>query len=313
MACLGRGVDFSTTCTLGQQHLFCDRGDVLAAAALAEDIDLRHRLESLPPTALARFRAAPDMLAAMGATLVDTVDISDFEGANLLADLNQPIPESWHESYSLVLDGGVTEHLANPAQCLLNAAAMVRVEGHLISITPANDQAGHGLYQFGPEFYYRLLFDSGEFVPVGVLICVQGVRDRWYSVADPAALGQRITFSTAGPTDWYVCARRVRGGGGGGGGGGATEAYTSSADRTADVPAPVPATAQQSDYRAAWDAATSGDSSGPAVAARASASGPLHAVRRHLAGWRARSIGILGLPSMQPGVESVDLAQWGRS
>jgi hypothetical protein len=152
----------------------------------------------------------------MGAAQVDVVDISDFEGANLLADLNDPIPEAWHGTYSLVIDGGVTEHLINAAQCLSNAAAMVQVGGHLISITPANDQAGHGLYQFGPEFYYRLLFDSGEFVPVGVLVCVEGVRDRWYSVADPAELGERITFATAGPADWYVCARRVAAAGQGG-------------------------------------------------------------------------------------------------
>lgn len=209
MACVAKGVDLSATCSLGQQRLYCSRDDVLAASSLAETLGLRPEdREHLNPGALGRFADATPLLTAMGAAQVDVVDISDFEGANLLADLNDPIPEAWHGTYSLVIDGGVTEHLINAAQCLSNAAAMVQVGGHLISITPANDQAGHGLYQFGPEFYYRLLFDSGDFVPVGVLVCVEGVRDRWYSVADPAELGERITFATAGPADWYVCARR---------------------------------------------------------------------------------------------------------
>ena len=298
MACVAKGVDLSATCSLGQQRLYCSRDDVLAASSLAENPGLRPRIERLNPSALGRFADATPLLTAMGAAQVDVVDISDFEGANLLADLNDPIPEAWHGTYSLVIDGGVTEHLINAAQCLSNAAAMVQVGGHLISITPANDQAGHGLYQFGPEFYYRLLFDSGEFVPVGVLVCVEGVRDRWYSVADPAELGERITFATAGPADWYVCARRVAAAGQGAG------------------------RVQQSDYQAAWDATeTSPDSPSAATAtATAPATGSSSGVHRWVRRGRAqlgrlkiRSAGVLGLISQQPGVEPVDLARWSRS
>lgn len=282
MSCRRNGARFDRLCTLGQQHLHTDLASVRAAARLAGDPEVASAVDRIAEADLARFSTCEALWSALGATSIDTLDASAFEGATVLADLNEPIPDSLHARYSVVYDGGVSEHVVNAAQSIRNAAAMVEPGGHLISITPANSQNGHGMYQLSAEFYYRLLADSGEFDRVSVLLCVEGLRTRWYSLADPARLGHRVTFSTAGPADLYVLAHK------------SDDAPTVS---IAAEPGPV----QQSDYEAQWtnerprSAGTANRRRGVGLAFRQQAS-------------RLRTIA--GILRGIHGVEPIDLSSW---
>ena len=296
VACRQRGVDMSKMCSLGQQHLYASTSELRAAPAIGADAALTAALDRVPDAELRKFGVATAWWRALGAQTLDVLDMSDFEGANVLADLNLPIAAELHGQYQFVFDGGVTEHVMNARQCLMNAAAMVAVGGHLASITPANNQSGHGIYQFGPEFFYRLLGDSGEFADLSVLLCVEGVRTRWYSVADPLLLGRRITFTTAGPADWYVLARRVSPPGAG----------TSTS------------TAQQSDYAAKWDGGGSAADQSAAMTSSAhlssatstSAAGILHRAKRTAGAQMHRAMGLVGALSKTAGVTPIDLGEW---
>ena len=46
-----------------------------------------------------------------GSTQVDVLDIDDYEGANIIHDLNIKIPEKLEDKYDTILDFGTLEHI----------------------------------------------------------------------------------------------------------------------------------------------------------------------------------------------------------
>jgi hypothetical protein len=40
---------------------------------------------------------------------------------------------------------------------LANAMKMAKIGGHFAARTPANNQCGHGFYQFSPGLFYRII------------------------------------------------------------------------------------------------------------------------------------------------------------
>ena len=47
----------------------------------------------------------------LGFKTVTSLDYSDYEGADLIHDLNNPIPDSLHDKFDFVYDGGTLEHV----------------------------------------------------------------------------------------------------------------------------------------------------------------------------------------------------------
>lgn len=91
----------------------------------------------------------------LGFSELHALDITADMGATHLHDLNTPVPESLQGRYDMILDGGVTEHVFDPAQTLKNTLIMLKDGGWAAHILPMNDMVDHGFYQFSPG----LLFD----------------------------------------------------------------------------------------------------------------------------------------------------------
>jgi hypothetical protein len=103
-------------------------------------------------------RGATDkFLKILGASSIDSLDISSYQGASIIHDLNNPLDEKHHCTYDTVLDGGTLEHVFNFPEGLTSAMNLVKPGGDLIFLTMANNYCGHGFYQFGPELFYRAL------------------------------------------------------------------------------------------------------------------------------------------------------------
>lgn len=64
-----------------------------------------------------------------GCKNVDSIDISDYEGANILLDLNEPIPQKYENKYMAVIDGGLLEHIFDFPSAIKNVMSMVSVGG----------------------------------------------------------------------------------------------------------------------------------------------------------------------------------------
>lgn len=151
--------------------------------------------------------SANDLLEPLGYE-VDSLDASDYEGASIVHDLNQPIPDKLAERYDLVIDGGTLEHVFNFPVAIDNAARMLKTGGHLFLVTPTNNQCGHGFYQFSPELFFSLLSEHNGFEMVRMYVTCKGSI---YHVTDPRRVGGRVELITDDGAFLMVHAKKVRG------------------------------------------------------------------------------------------------------
>ena len=86
----------------------------------------------------------------LGLRSLRALDFSDYEGADLIHDLNRPIPDSLRDRFDLIIDAGTTEHVFDVRQALTNYADMLRVGGRIFHSSPANNRLHHGFYQLSP-------------------------------------------------------------------------------------------------------------------------------------------------------------------
>jgi len=199
------GVRFERTLMIGRQNFFVGRREWQRVLA-------RARRPALPSwSALDCFHGQPaePFFRALGATAVNSLDATNYEGADRLHDLNQPVPPAWHGSYDVVFDGGSLEHIFQFPAALLNCLQLVKPGGHFVAYTPANNYFGHGFYQFSPELWWRALGDAAGFQIEKMVAVEFGWRVRMFAVNDPARVGGRINLLNRAFVLLFVCARKI--------------------------------------------------------------------------------------------------------
>lgn len=191
---------------IGRQGMYVARAE---AAALLESFGhqpSQAELERICPSGRAY---AEGFLEFLGARSVDSVDYSSFEGASLIHDMNRPISEDLAERFSVVLDGGTLEHVFNFPVSIRNCMQMVRVGGHYLAITPANNFFGHGFYQFSPELYFTVLSEDNGFEVKHMYAFEETPHPVWYAVKSPRDVGGRVTLTNSHGVYLLIIARRV--------------------------------------------------------------------------------------------------------
>jgi hypothetical protein len=217
------GVSFERTLTIGRQALAASPL-WLARALAANGCIARSRRWQWARTVSRRPYVADGLFAALGTQRLDELDNSDFEGASIVWDLNRPVPAELHRRFDAVVDRGSLEHVFEFPTALRSLMSMVAVGGHLLLMTPADNLAGHGFYQLGPELFYRALSDENGFEiermlvleddhvagrALGALPYLFDAPGPRYSVADAARLpSSAMTFAGRRPATLMVQARR---------------------------------------------------------------------------------------------------------
>jgi SAM-dependent methyltransferase len=198
-------VNYEHTIMLGRQTLFAN----------AEDINRLLKYFNINPSVSRNDYGhfSETLFHALGAADVDSLDYSDFENATIIADLSSPLPDYLKERYTVVFDGGTLEHVFNFPIAIKNSMDILKIGGHFISITPANNQCGHGFYQFSPELFYSTFAPKHGFKIKTLAVAIElpdiGVAD-WYAVKDPSVVKRRITITNSHPTYLLVIAEKIR-------------------------------------------------------------------------------------------------------
>ncbi len=105
-------------------------------------------------------------LMSIGFDVVHSVDASEYEGADIVFDLNKPdLCSTLGEPYDVVIDVGTTEHVFHVPNTLRNIAETTKVGGLVIHINPSNNVIDHGFYQFSPILFYQYYTENG-FEPI---------------------------------------------------------------------------------------------------------------------------------------------------
>ena len=137
------------------------------------------------------------------------MDVSNYESATHIQDMNLPIPDDLRERFSVVHDGGTLEHVFNIPQALKNCMEMVRVGGCFLQVNVANNFMGHGFWQFSPEMIYRVFCpDNGYRVEV-VLLHEVVPGGASYIVRDPDQIHRRVELCNRRPTYILTVAKRI--------------------------------------------------------------------------------------------------------
>lgn len=193
------GLQGDSVCTLGRQVLFLSQQTL-------DEILKQHEQR---PVALPGDRSiyfAEDVLHPLGFSRIDMMDASEYDGANVIQDLNLPIPQGMHERYDLVIDGGTLEHIFNFPAALENVMRMAKLGGQILLFTPANNQCGHGFYQFSPELFFRVLVPENGFELLRIYMTCDG---QYFHVVDPISVHGRVELLSSKSAALMVHARKI--------------------------------------------------------------------------------------------------------
>ena len=148
-----------------------------------------------------------------------SLDSSDRDGATIIADLNDSsfMNSDLEGRFDLVIDGGSLEHVANLPAAVQNYHSLLADGGLIFLCNPVNGYAGHGLYQFSPEFYYRVFSPSNGFQPLLGLLEARhpslfrehGFRSQFFRSPDPALFGKRLGFRGKEKTQMMFIAKKT--------------------------------------------------------------------------------------------------------
>ncbi|MGD0651921.1 MAG: hypothetical protein ABSA97_12435 [Verrucomicrobiia bacterium] len=155
-------------------------------------------------------RYADELLKYLGASKVDSLDVSDYEGATVQFDLNRPVPQSFWEQYDCIIDGGTLEHVFNIPVAIVSCMMMLRPGGCFLSTPPANNVMGHGFYQLSPDVFFGVFTEANGFELDRVLIRENRPRGKWYRIVAPHLNKRRVELCNRHQTNLYVRATKTR-------------------------------------------------------------------------------------------------------
>jgi SAM-dependent methyltransferase len=202
-----RGASFHHTATLGRQDLLLRPRELREISRLVENTDP----DSDHPSYDWRANAATALIDLLGIDHLDSLDYSDYEGATIVHDMNQPIPEEYWGKYDAVIDAGTLEHVFNFPVAIANCMRMLKTGGRFFSLTPANNHCGHGFYQFSFELFFRL-FNNVNGFELEHLLAIEhpypglelSSKRKIFNMRDPAEAGERIGLVTHCPVYMFV-------------------------------------------------------------------------------------------------------------
>lgn len=141
-----------------------------------------------------------------GASLVDSYDYSDYEGATFAADMNQPLIPT--RDYDTVIDCGSVEHIYNVAQAMANISCLCAKGGRILHVSPGNNFCGHGFWQLSPELFFSLYSEENGYRDTQVFLADLTRPRHWFEVERPTN-GRRAEVVSANPLYVMCKARKI--------------------------------------------------------------------------------------------------------
>jgi SAM-dependent methyltransferase len=186
-----KGGDFKRTLTIGRQGVHCPKHAV-EIILNNKDYQLESYCETLFQTCL-------------GSTSVDSIDVSTYEKATIIHDLNLAFNYDG-EKFDTIFDGGCLEHIYNIPEALKNLSKLCKIGGQILHVLPTNNQCGHGFWQISPELFFTLYSEKNGYSETEVLLG-DTTDPNWTYKIDPPPTGKRHDIQHPNPL--YVMVRTV--------------------------------------------------------------------------------------------------------
>ena len=144
-------------------------------------------------------------------------DYSDYEGADIVVDLNYPVQKSLHSNFDALIDGGSIEHIFNFPIAIKNYMNLLKVNGNIFIFSNANNHCGHGFYQFSPELFFSVFNEINGFEIKSVILVEHpfpgaelSEKQICYSVNNPIEIGRRTVIVNKSPLGIMVHATKIK-------------------------------------------------------------------------------------------------------
>jgi hypothetical protein len=178
---IGRQTTYFTPAELAQR--LRDHCSAVDESAIGIDRTTLHRNAG---TALASDRS---IFCALGNDRVKALDVNGYEGAEIIHDLNRPIPDRLRESADFIVDGSTLDNVFNPALALQNLADMLRPGGRLLMINAWS--ARESAYTLCSPCWYFDYFVANGFADCRVYAYISAGRRSNVYWLDPSFMGSQ--------------------------------------------------------------------------------------------------------------------------
>jgi hypothetical protein len=148
-----------------------------------QGVDFDPALAGVPPADPTQAKYCEWAIAALGAEVVESVDVSDYEDATHVADLGKPAQLS--ARYDTVIDAGSLEHVFDVVTAFRNVIGFTAKNGRIVHVLPVNNLSGHGFWQFSSDLLYALYSPPNGFAETRVYYASSLNPDEWRLVPDP--------------------------------------------------------------------------------------------------------------------------------
>jgi hypothetical protein len=124
---------------------------------------------------------------------LDVMDVTDYEGANLIWNMCEPVPHHLHETYDVIFNGSVLDNIFDPAQAMRNMTRLLAPRGRIIHI----EMVSNFLYEY-------LIYSTDWFIDYQI---VSGFTDCCIYVG--TQFKPRAVLGTMGSVGLHAAARRA--------------------------------------------------------------------------------------------------------
>ena len=83
---------------------------------------------------------------------VSALDISDYEGAEVIHDMNLPLPDEYKGRFDFIFDGSSMDNIFNGPQALISMSELLRPGGRMV-LYNASNSVHTGYLQFSPDWF----------------------------------------------------------------------------------------------------------------------------------------------------------------
>lgn len=141
---------------LGRQHTFLTFETITKVAKqtnfpLSEVDAIRFSFDT--HLAASNFIDDITLFTLLGFSTIHSLDVSSYEAASIVHDLNMPISSESYNQYDVIFDGGTLEHVFNVPQVFNNIHNLLKENGIIIHASPSHNHVDHGFYMFSPTLF----------------------------------------------------------------------------------------------------------------------------------------------------------------
>jgi SAM-dependent methyltransferase len=158
------------------------------------------------PAYEARLKFCDNLLLAMGAQSVESIDYSDYEQPTYVADFGRPL--AIDKRFDTIIDAGSLEHIFDIGTALQNIHQLLKPHGRVVHVLPVNNLNGHGFWQLSSDLMYSIYSKANGYDGAEVYYISNYDYEVWYRAPAPSP-GSRTEIVSLEPISLVCLAAKI--------------------------------------------------------------------------------------------------------